>query len=108
LLMKLDILNFASMYQTFKEVNSLNLNNESSSQNRMNQPPNMIGTKDLAYLTDALSWELLALKKCHQFATMCTDPEIQQNLNRIGKMHQQHYGQLLNYLQSDPNQNYVQ
>jgi hypothetical protein len=77
-------------------------------QGQMDQPPNIISTKDLAYLTDALSWELLAFKKCHQFATMCSDSEIKQKLDQVGQMHQQHYGRLLNYLQSNPNQNYLQ
>jgi hypothetical protein len=93
--------------QTFKEVDSLNLNN-ASPQGRMNEPPNMISTKDLSYLSDALAWELLAVKKCHQFSTMCTDPDIQQSLDRISQMHQQHYGRLLKCLQSSPDQNFVQ
>jgi hypothetical protein len=94
----------------FKEVISLDLNNaaQNQSQGLPNQPPNMISTKDLAYLTDALAWELLAFKKCHQYARMCTDSEIQQNIDRIGQMHQQHYGQLLNYLQSNSDQNFIQ
>lgn len=29
----------------------------------MAQPPEMISTKDALYLTDALSWNLLAMKK---------------------------------------------
>jgi len=31
----------------------------------MEQPPEYITTKDLAYLKDALSWELTAMKKCY-------------------------------------------
>lgn len=87
--------------------NSANTGTYESSE-RMNQPPNVISTKDLAYLTDALSWELLAFKKCRQFASFCTDPEIQQEIDRTGQMHQQHYQRLLGYLQSNPNQNYLQ
>ena len=87
--------------------NSANTGTYESS-DRMNQPPNVISTKDLAYLTDALSWELIAFKKCRQFASFCTDPEIQREIDSIGQMHQQHYTQLLGYLQSNPNQNYLQ
>jgi hypothetical protein len=75
---------------------------------QMNEPPNVITTKDLAYLKDALSWELLAMKKCKQFAASATDPEIRQNIDSTGQMHQRHYQKLLQYLKSNPNQQYVQ
>nr|WP_245891468.1 hypothetical protein [Planifilum fimeticola] len=57
-----------------------------------------LSTKDLHYLKDELSWELLAMKKCHHYAQECQDPEIRQLLDRIGKIHQQHYQILLNQL----------
>mgnify|MGYP005852420385 CR=1 FL=1 len=78
------------------------------SQNRMAQPPNVITNKDLAYLKDAMSWELLAFKKCRQYASFATDPEIQQQIDAAGQMHQKHYQHLLHYLESNPNQNYLQ
>jgi hypothetical protein len=59
-----------------------------------------LSTKDLLYLKDELSWELLAMKKCHHYAQECQDPEIRQLLNRVGKIHQQHYQILLNQLNS--------
>jgi hypothetical protein len=74
---------------------------------RMGEPPNVITTKDLAYLKDALSWELLAMKKCKQFAASASDPEIRQSIDGIGQMHQRHYQKLLQYLKSNPNQPYV-
>lgn len=78
------------------------------SQGRMDQPPNVITTKDLAYLKDAMSWELLAMKKCRQYASFCSDPELQAQIDGIGQMHQNHYNQLLQYVQSNPNQGYLQ
>lgn len=57
-----------------------------------------LSTKDLLYVKDQLSWELLAMKKCHHFAQECLDPEIRQELERTGKMHQSHYERLLNHL----------
>ncbi len=33
----------------------------------MAQPPEMISTKDALYLTDALSWNLIAMKKMGKF-----------------------------------------
>lgn len=59
-----------------------------------------ISSKDLNYLTDELSWELLAMKKCHHFAQECQDPQIAQTIERIGQMHQRHYETLLAQLQS--------
>ena len=37
--------------------------NQYQSGYRMNEPPEIITNKDLLYLQDALSWELLASKK---------------------------------------------
>ncbi|WP_407926889.1 spore coat protein [Capillibacterium thermochitinicola] len=34
----------------------------------MTSPPDIITDKDLSYLKDALSWELLAMKKCSHWA----------------------------------------
>lgn len=66
-------------------------------------PPRVITTKDLLYIKDALSWELVAFKKFHFFAGQATDPQIKQALDKAGKMHQQHYQKLLTHLQVDNN-----
>ncbi|OYD07232.1 hypothetical protein [Paludifilum halophilum] len=55
-------------------------------------------TKDLNYIKDELSWELLAFKKCHHYAQECQDPQIKQKIDEIGRIHQNHYEQLLNQL----------
>jgi hypothetical protein len=73
-------------------------------QQRMNQPPAFVSTKDLAYLTDAMSWELLAMKKCHQFSQQCKDNEIKQTIDKAGRMHSQHYERLLKHLNPGMNQ----
>ena len=54
--------------------------NQYQSGYRMNEPPEIITNKDLLYLQDALSWELLASKKAHHYATECQDPQIRQQL----------------------------
>lgn len=59
-------------------------------------------TKDLNYLKDELSWELLAFKKCHHYAQECQDQSIKQLIDQVGRMHQQHYEQLLTHLSSNP------
>lgn len=62
----------------------------------MNKPPAVVTDKDLSYLKDALSWELLAMKKCHHDAGLCRDQEIGAFLGRVAQMHQDHYLRLLN------------
>jgi hypothetical protein len=61
----------------------------------MNEPPAVLTDKDHHYLKDALSWELLAMKKCHQLAGVCQNQEVAALANRLGSMHQQHYQRLL-------------
>ena len=94
------------------EQNQTNQTNQNTgtyeSPNRMAQPPDAITDKDLLYLKDAMSWELLAFKKCRQYASFATDPEIQQQIDAAGQMHQKHYNQLLRHLESNPNQKYLQ
>lgn len=63
------------------------------------EPPRAITTKDLSYLKDAMSWELLAFKKFHFYAEHVTNNEIKQALEQAGKMHQDHYQRLLTHLQ---------
>ena len=66
-------------------------------------PPRAITTKDLLYLKDALSWELLAFKKFHFLAQQVNNSEIKQALEKTGKMHQNHFQKLLTHLQVDNN-----
>lgn len=67
----------------------------------MGNPPDVITDKDLSYLKDALSWELLAMKKCNHWAGMCQDQEIRNLISKAGQMHQQHYTRLLNELNAN-------
>ncbi|MHC0036972.1 ferritin family protein [Pseudoneobacillus sp. C159] len=66
-------------------------------------PPPAITTKDLSYLKDALSWELMAFKKFHFYAQQCQNPDIKQALENCGMMHQNHYKKILTHLQVDNN-----
>lgn len=71
-----------------------------SSQNQNTTADRSLMTeKELNYVKDFLSWELLAMKKCNASSQRCTDPEIQQVMQKIGVRHQQHYDQLLTHLQ---------
>lgn len=60
---------------------------------------NLLSDKELHYVKDYLSWELLAMKKCNETANLCTDPQIQQLIRETGKKHQQHYETILAHLQ---------
>ena len=69
----------------------------------MQQPPNIVSTKDLLYLTDMMSWNLNATKKAHFFAEQCTIPELKTALENACQMHQKHYQKLLQH--TNPPQN---
>jgi hypothetical protein len=66
-------------------------------------PPRAITTKDVLYIKDALSWELLAFKKFHFMANQLQNPQLKEALNKAGQMHQNHYQRLLTHLQVDNN-----
>lgn len=70
----------------------------------MPQPPAVISTKDQMYISDMLSWNLLAMKKAHFFAQQSQDSEIKQALEQAGSMHQKHYQMILNHLQTNQQQ----
>ncbi|OAS87658.1 MULTISPECIES: hypothetical protein [Metabacillus] len=69
-------------------------------QTMMQQPPSIVTTKDQLYLTDMLSWNLLAMKKAHFFASQCQNQEIKNQLDQVGQMHHQHYQKILTHLQN--------
>lgn len=88
-------------------LNVSQINDEGSTimqqQAQMSSPPTAITTKDLDYIKDALSWELLAFKKFHHIAGHVQNNEIKQALEKAGQMHQRHYEKLLSHLQVDNN-----
>jgi len=59
----------------------------------------MLSVKELSYIKDSLSWELLMAKKCHEYAAQEVDPHFKGIFNNAGQMHQQNYQNLLSYLQ---------
>lgn len=70
----------------------------------MQQPPQIISTKDALYLTDMLSWNLLAMKKANFYAQHCQDQEVVATINKCGQMHQKHYNQILKHLNTQQSQ----
>ena len=73
-------------------------NNMTQPNGMMMKPPVMVTVKDSLYLTDTLSWNLLAMKKAHFFAQSAQDPAIKSQLEKCGQMHQHHYERILNHL----------
>ncbi|PLR94170.1 rubrerythrin family protein [Bacillus sp. T33-2] len=67
------------------------------------EPPRAITTKDILYLKDALSWELLAFKKFHFLSRQVDNTEIRDAMDQAGKMHQKHFQKLLTHLEVDNN-----
>ena len=47
------------------------------------QPPAVISTKDSLYLTDMLSWNLLAMKKAHFYAQHCQNAELKDRIRSL-------------------------
>ena len=76
-------------------VGSMQANNQAN----MTSNRNLLSEKELLYIKDYLSWELLAMKKCNEAAMNCQDPQLQQSIRQIGSRHQQHYETLLGHLQ---------
>jgi transcriptional regulator CtsR len=55
----------------------------------------LITDKELNYIKDFLSWELLAMKKCSDAAKLCMDSNIQSLIRQTGEKHKQHYQTIL-------------
>ena len=55
--------------------------------------------KDLAYLHDAMSWELVATKKAFQYAHQTLEPECRQLMFQVAEMHQRNLERILGHLQ---------
>lgn len=55
-------------------------------------------TKELNYLKDFLSVELLMAKKCKQYADQEVDANFKGAFNQAGELHQQNYLALVDYL----------
>ncbi len=63
-----------------------------------------LSTKELNYLNDFMSWELLAAKKCYQYGCQENNSPQAQLLFDVARIHQQNYTNLLNYTSKYLNQ----
>jgi hypothetical protein len=57
-----------------------------------------LSTKEVNYLKDHLSWELLAAKKCYNHAKSMQDQNYAKLFDDIGRVHQENFVDLLNYV----------
>lgn len=55
--------------------------------------------KDLAYLHDMMSWELVATKKAYQYAHQTLEPDSRNLMTQIAQQHQRNWEGLLGHLQ---------
>lgn len=53
----------------------------------MNEPPKMISTKDLDYISDMFEWNFTASKVANCFEEKVIDPEIKDLIKRVKEMH---------------------
>jgi len=65
------------------------------------QPSQMppLTEKDLSYMKDLATWELVAGKKAYQYAHQTLEPECRQIMFDVARQHQQNVASLMNHLQ---------
>jgi hypothetical protein len=73
--------------------------NSGGSQENLTTDRSLIAAKELSYLTDFMSWELLAVKKCKEAAEGLMDQQLASQIEEAGRRHQQHYDAILQHLQ---------
>lgn len=56
-----------------------------------------LSTKEVNYIKDLLSWELLTIKKCFQYSNQEANPARKKIYADAVNIHQQNYLSLLNY-----------
>ena len=66
---------------------------------KMKEVPNIISGKDLLYIKDMMSWNLILNKKIYSYLDLITDEEIKKEIKQVMKMHKTHYEELLGILE---------
>ena len=54
--------------------------------------------KDLSYMKDLMSWELLTAKKAYQYAHQTLEPECRQTLFQVAEQHQKNVDAIMQHL----------
>ena len=61
----------------------------------MKEVPNIISTKDLSYIKDMLSWNLVMAKKSKEYLELVGDKDVKELLKKVNEVHKSHYEMLL-------------
>lgn len=61
----------------------------------MKEVPNIISTKDLSYIKDMLSWNLVMAKKSKEYLKLVGDKNVKELLKKVNEVHKSHYEMLL-------------
>ena len=61
----------------------------------MKEVPNIISTKDLSYIKDMLSWNLVMAKKSKEYLKLVGDKDVKELLKKVNDVHKSHYEMLL-------------
>lgn len=64
----------------------------------MNRVPDMISTKDLAYFTDMINWNVIASKTAYHFSNEVEDEDLKTLLQNVSTMHADHVRSLVQIL----------
>lgn len=70
----------------------------------MNKVPNMISTKDLAYLKDMFEWNFNASKLAHHMSLEITNPTVKDIVINVRNMHTEHCRKIKNLLMEGLNE----
>lgn len=61
----------------------------------MKEVPNIISTKDLSYIKDMISWNLVMAKKSKEYLKLVGDKDVKELLKKVNEVHKSHYEMLL-------------
>lgn len=67
----------------------------------MDTVPQIISTKDLAYLSDMFEWNQTAFKQVNHFIGEVKDNEIKELLERVKNMHEDHLHFIISILKQE-------
>lgn len=58
----------------------------------------LVAQKELEFLDELISAEMLAATKFTTYSQMCTDPQLKQYLQQAAQAHQRHYSALMKHV----------
>ena len=67
----------------------------------MKEVPNIISTKDLSYIKDMLSWNLVMAKKSKEYLKLIGDKDVKELLKKVNEVHKSHYEMLLEIISQE-------